>query len=174
MESNVRMKDIGGGKASSRGRLKRRTVAPDPAVQRKVTPKVKAGDAFALRGQQRPAIKRKVGAGGNQRKFIKMNKTTTDVSKKTGTGHQPGVDTLPENTAPQPATRDLMPPNEWAALLRSIESEVAPAKADEVEVAANDLWEKLSSTRWLKEPPTEDEDEEAEEQEINRSSTVRN
>jgi len=62
-----------------------------------------------------------------------------------------------------PIKQELIAPHEWASLLNNIEN--PPGQSDEthvggevlgeVELVSDDLWERLSSTRWIK-PPRED------------------
>ena len=59
-----------------------------------------------------------------------------------------------------PMKQELVAPHEWASLLNNIESEsdetrVGGEVMGEVELVSDDLWERLSSTRWIK-PPRED------------------
>jgi hypothetical protein len=72
----------------------------------------------------------------------------------------------PEAIEPQPLTpaqeiaakQELIAPHEWAALLNTPESESdetyvgAPEALSELNAETDDLWERLSSTRWIKEP----------------------
>ena len=61
---------------------------------------------------------------------------------------------LPEKSVKQ----ELIAPHEWAALLNTPESESEETYVGTPEIAADlnaetdDLWERLSSTRWIKEP----------------------
>ncbi len=57
----------------------------------------------------------------------------------------------------QAIKQELVAPHEWASLLNNIESDpndtqLGGAVMGEVELASDDLWERLSSTRWIKAP----------------------
>lgn len=62
--------------------------------------------------------------------------------------------------------REFITPDEWEGLLNSFEDGSVPnssvnvnsSPTGEIPVETEDLWEKLSSTRWLKSQPTDDED----------------
>ena len=67
---------------------------------------------------------------------------------------QPGSSRKSSNSA---VKQELVAPHEWASLLNNIESDpndtqVGGAPLAEVELASDDLWERLSSTRWIKAP----------------------
>ena len=64
-----------------------------------------------------------------------------------------------ERKAP-PLKQELIAPHEWASLLNNIENHadethVGGEVLGEVELFSDELWERLSSTRWIK-PPRED------------------
>jgi hypothetical protein len=95
------------------------------------------------------------------RKASPVKKTTqrrTANTRKSGAFPRPQV----EPDRPLDAgSRELMAPDEWDALLQTIEAESAAASVEDaakVQVASDDLWEKLSSTRWIKTPPSGDHD----------------
>jgi hypothetical protein len=73
---------------------------------------------------------------------------------------EPLPDVAPVTRKSAPIKQELIAPHEWASLLNNIESEpddthVGGEVLGEVELASDDLWERLSSTRWIK-PPRED------------------
>ena len=58
--------------------------------------------------------------------------------------------------------QELMTPHEWKSMLHNIENQAAPAEirarppsSAELDRADEELWERLSSTRWIKERPSE-------------------
>ena len=65
------------------------------------------------------------------------------------------------------AAQELFGPQEWDALLNSLENDAqtaspSPRSEGEIELSSDDLWERLSSTRWLREPAAD----------IDRASTI--
>lgn len=121
--------------------------------------KLKAGGRIASDGQQRPAKAQAVkkSGTGDVRKPVEMKNTLEMTS---------------HSSAQLAATsradaEELFEPQEWESLLNSFESETqaaaAPAKTNgEIELSSDDLWERLSSTRWLREPAND----------IDRASTL--
>jgi hypothetical protein len=57
--------------------------------------------------------------------------------------------------AVEASPQELVAPHEWAGLLHNFESDntASAATAIDSETESEDLWEKLSSTRWIKTPP---------------------
>jgi hypothetical protein len=119
--------------------------------------KMKAGAGSAQTGQQRLVKASQVKkSSGHKRKSVEMKNT---------------LEMTPQNAAQAPsqdaAAQELFGPQEWDALLNSFENEpqsAAPAQKSEgeIELSSDDLWERLSSTRWLREPAAD----------IDRASTI--
>lgn|GEM_PF-5784686 len=118
-----------------------------------MAPKRKSGDTFATpqtspTRAQRDTDAVPVGPGDldiietaiEERKLMEM-KTPIDM--------QDYVEARP--IRPQATPQELVAPHEWEALLYNFENEAvaeAPMEVAEVE----DIWERLSSTRWIKAP----------------------
>jgi hypothetical protein len=119
-----------------------------PRAQKKAV-KSDAGGEIASPRQQ-------AGAGGPKpemqkqyRKLEQMEKITTKRKKTSD---------IPDGVRPssQPAVQELVAPHEWDMMLHAFEengvtptSQPRPAPG-QIEIDSEDLWEKLSSTRWLK------------------------
>jgi hypothetical protein len=112
----------------------------------------KHGEEFAQPSettQPDPAVK-SAGTKGKKRKPVPM-KTNVETRTQFSTFRN----TAPSKAAP---VKELIAPHEWAALLNSFENEPEgstrqTSATGEIEIESEDLWEKLSSTRWLKQPP---------------------
>lgn len=120
-----------------------------------------AGGAFAGVRRRGALVKKTSTVEKVIRKAAPVKKTTqrrNDIARKSGAF--PRLQTDPDRPL-DAGTRELMAPDEWDALLQTIEAETATASAEDaakVQVASDDLWEKLSSTRWIKTPPADASD----------------
>lgn len=116
--------------------------------------KHQAGDAFAsLRQQRRVKTARKVNESGDERKPVEMKNIIEKQDASAATAP----------TKPEEATEELFNPQEWEALLHSFENEpsigtVTRAQEPPIELSTEDLWERLSSTRWIRTPTPDDRD----------------
>lgn len=85
--------------------------------------------------------------------------STEDVKDKASKVMQPEtIEPIPLTPAQEKAAKqELIAPHEWASLLNAPENETedtyigSPDGLAELD-AADELWERLSSTRWIKEP----------------------
>jgi len=111
--------------------------------------KRKAGGKIALNGQQRQSIPatNPVGANNEERKMTEMKNTVENSQLE-----------APAKKQSRPVhTEQLFDPQEWESLLNSFETEASSATTasqqkseNEIELSSDDLWERLSSTRWLR------------------------
>jgi hypothetical protein len=118
--------------------------------------KKQGGDAFAsLRHQRRVKTAKKADElDGQERKPADMKNT---VEKQAAS-----ATTLNTQTA-QSDSEELFNPQEWEALLNSFENDAAAGSSTRateppVELSSDDLWERLSSTRWIRTPAADDTD----------------
>jgi hypothetical protein len=131
-----------------------------------------AGGKFATPGQQgAPAVLKPARTPHQQqgaaqyRKLEQMKKIT---EKRTAIPGSPSSDSSTAGGRIAAATRqrEFITPDEWEGLLNSFEDGSVPnssvnvnsSPTGEIPVETEDLWEKLSSTRWLKSQPADDED----------------
>lgn len=128
-------------------------------MERRQKPKLKLS-VNKVSGKRRAAIGDGHSPKGNRRHSavkIKANNKMTET---------PTIPTIsPARAAAQEkaAKQELVAPHEWATLLHAPENDVADfasgaplPEAPQTEAASDDLWERLSSTRWIKVAPEHD------------------
>jgi hypothetical protein len=124
------------------------------AVQKKPT-KAAAGGEIASPGQQVASVE----AGGPKPELQKQYRKLEQMEKIASKKKKSSVGTANGAATPthQPV-QELVAPHEWDMMLNAFEengvtptSQPVPAPG-QIEIDSEDLWEKLSSTRWLKEP----------------------
>jgi hypothetical protein len=102
---------------------------------------------------------------GRRRAAAKADGQSPDVKIKANDMKPAPVIAQPDSAAQeQAAKQELVAPHEWATLLNAPENEfsdlagapVPEAQAPQAEAATDDLWERLSSTRWIKVAPEHD------------------
>ena len=118
--------------------------------------KKQAGDAFAgLRHQRRVKSAQKTETSNEQERKTADMKNTVEK--------QDASATTVRTTSAESTSQELFDPQEWEALLNSFENDAAveqSARASEppVELSSEDLWERLSSTRWIRTPAADGAD----------------
>ncbi len=132
---------------------------PDP----KTSPRKRHGGGFAKAETVQDAPDGKPArASSKKRKSnqMKMKKKTEIRKQKSESRRHARLRGLPP--AAMEARKELVSPDEWDALLHSFESDGATATSTRDGTtglmldSSDDLWEKLSSTRWLKDRQSED------------------
>jgi hypothetical protein len=115
--------------------------------------KDQAGERFAGLGQQRrvKAAKKLGGTVQNGRKPVEMKNTTANQNLTA------------QSSRVEAHTEELFNPQEWEALLNSFENDASVQESSRsselaVELSTEDLWERLSSTRWIRTPSADDKD----------------
>lgn len=113
--------------------------------------KSKAGGKIAPSGQQRQAGSADISEsteGATARNTVEMKNMTEN-------SNQVGVQAATQLR--RAATEELFDPQEWESLLNAFDNETAAAATStvrqaehEIELSEDDLWERLSSTRWLR------------------------
>lgn len=130
----------------------------DPnAAAGKTVSQAKRGGSFAHRRQQDDAARAEKKTNPEQRKPVKMKKT---MEMETESNIAYPTTFLRE----QASTQELIAPHEFQSLLNSFENEnsntdgrVNSKEAIETQISSDALWERLSSTRWLKSRPKNDD-----------------
>ena len=121
--------------------------------------KARTGSSFALRGQQCAAKrtgKAVQDAAVNELEHPDMKKISIKRRTSVKIGSRVSL-------ARQAAKQELVAPGEWLGLLHNFENDSAAsntrkdAERPHNETATEELWERLSSTRWIKSRPVADE-----------------
>ena len=118
-----------------------------------------AADGGLFAPRRKPLVpadaEKKASRRAEQQRPVKMKKT---IRKEVA----PGIKRAPISSE-HAATQELIAPHEWQALLNSFENESAgpdgrmnSPTSVESQNASDVLWERLSSTRWLKVRPNTD------------------
>ena len=163
-ESSSRHNGNGAKAAPARGRVRRgpaaaaRKEAADKG-RRKTGPKKRAGGAIASPREQTEAGPRSAEMATQYRKLEEMENIA--ATKKPSAGK----DTAAPTKKPAESVRELVAPHEWESMLNAFDESGVTVTSEyksapgEIEIDAEDLWERLSSTRWLKEQNTKDSGE---------------
>jgi len=124
--------------------------------RRKAAPKKMAGGAIAYRREQSAKDGSKNPELMTQyRKLEEMDELA--ATKKRIAPSAPGKD-RESGEKPAEPVRELVAPHEWDAMLNAFEENGVTVTSEyksapgELEIDSEGLWERLSSTRWLKEP----------------------